>query len=291
MSRTFANLLSISYVRRYVLWQVTDLTAFLTDLCQSLGPADYITIASTFHTVIIASIPILHLSSKNQARRFISLIDALYEAKCRLICLAEAELQHLFFPDGAEESARQKNVDNVDVLLAEAVGETRDVYRPNVSSYDYPKMDEHPNVTETTSSSAPALETLSMFSGKDEQFAFKRALSRLLEMTSESYRREERWTPLPDTARKWERSSAVDALTTSANAVPRNETTFGGISSDFAEEAAYENRGSVYVSQRPEAPRLREEHIWGVREDWGERSGRWGHGAAAYDGLNRRPRG
>jgi peroxisome-assembly ATPase len=240
--------------------------------------------------VIITSIPILQLSSKNQARRFISLIDALYEARCRLICLAEAEPQDLFFPQRAEEGPKQLHIDNVDVLLAEAVGETRDIYRPNVSSYGSPNMAEDPNSVETTSSSAPALETLSMFSGKDEQFAFKRALSRLVEMTSESYGREERWTPLPHAARKWEGLGNPDALPTSEDTIPLGKVAFEDTSYDFAEEAAYENQVSANVSQRPEAPRLREEHIWGVREDWGERSGLWGQGAAAHGSSRRRPR-
>ncbi|KAI0798473.1 AFG1-like ATPase-domain-containing protein [Irpex lacteus] len=244
------------------------------ELCEeSLGPADYLTIASTFRTVIITSIPVLRLSSKNQARRFISLIDALYEARCRLICLAEAPPDHLFFPDAVEEETKQKAVDDIDVLLAEAVGETREVYRPNVSSYDAPNMNEAPSdVAQTTA----ALETLSIFSGKDEQFAFKRALSRLLEMTSESYSKEEQWNPLPDASRKWERSSVVGQ--------PGPQPT------PVAPHGGYVNSDRVDLTQRPEAPQLREEHIWGVREDWGKQAGAWGRGAAARsDTKNSKP--
>ena len=132
---------------------------------QSLGPADYITLASTYHTAAITDIPVLKLSDKNQARRFISLIDALYEARCRIVCLAETKPEGLFFPDapsamsGTDSGSLHSH--DVDVMLAEAVAETRDVYRPNVSSYDTPNMAEAPEAP----MSALALDTLSIFSG------------------------------------------------------------------------------------------------------------------------------
>lgn len=130
------------------------------------------TLASTFHTVVITSIPVLKLSSKSQARRFISLIDALYESRCRLICLAEAEPENLFFPDApASEMDGTTGTLDVDVMMAEAVGETQDVYRPNVSSYDMPNMTEAPKAP----SSPLALDTLSIFSGKP---SFQQVLAR-----------------------------------------------------------------------------------------------------------------
>ncbi|CAL1706731.1 unnamed protein product [Somion occarium] len=232
-----------------------------SQLCdESLGPADYLTLSSHFHTIVISSIPILKLSAKNQARRFISLIDALYESRCRLICLADAEPAELFFPDAkASLSGEFREARDMDVMMAEAVAETRDVYRPNVSSYDAPNMAEAPEVPTAT----VPLETLSIFSGKDEQFAFKRALSRLLEMTSESYGKEAEWTPLPEDARKWERASVSGVFSVQ----PRNDvkhTSREASDTDFASAASYE--GHARIAQRPEAPRFREHHAWGMRE-------------------------
>ncbi|KAG0707092.1 AFG1-like ATPase-domain-containing protein [Suillus ampliporus] len=169
-------------------------------LCdESRGPADYLTLASTYHTVAISSIPILTVSVKNQARRFISLIDALYEARCRIICHAESVPEDLFFPDAIVQSAESDTVH--DVMHVETVAAMQDVYRPNVSAYDTPNMNEAP-----LQSVLASLENLSIFSGQEEQFAFKRALSRLSEMTSKSYFHQERWNPLPPTARKWEQA-------------------------------------------------------------------------------------
>ena len=241
-----------------------------------MGPADYLTIASAFHTVVITSIPVLKLSSKNQARRFISLIDALYEARCRIVCLAEAEPDALFFPDAVSSTSPA----DIDVLLAEAIGETRDVYRPNVSSYDAPNMAEAPAAPRH----ALALEALSMFSGKEEQFAYKRALSRLREMTSKEYAVQERWMPLPAAEREWEHSSQVVVERQSTRVAPKAPVTNEG--SDFAEEAVID-RAYVDPRQRPEAPRLPDDHIWGVREDWGERAKAWGRGAKAHEAASR----
>lgn len=67
------------------------------DLCdRPLGPRDYLLIAHTFHTILIDDIPKLPPARRNQARRFISLIDALYDNRVGLIASAEAEPDDLY---------------------------------------------------------------------------------------------------------------------------------------------------------------------------------------------------
>jgi len=67
------------------------------DLCEKpLGAADYIAIAHHFHTVLLDGIPKLTPEQRNEARRFSTLIDALYEAKVRLICSADAAPDELY---------------------------------------------------------------------------------------------------------------------------------------------------------------------------------------------------
>jgi len=62
------------------------------DLCaKPLGAADYLKIAHVFHTVIIDGIPVMGPERRNEAKRFVTLIDALYEAKTKLIISAAAE--------------------------------------------------------------------------------------------------------------------------------------------------------------------------------------------------------
>ncbi|KAL9939690.1 hypothetical protein V8E36_001507 [Tilletia maclaganii] len=72
----------------------------------ALGPADYLHLASTYHTIVLTSLPVLTLLQKNQARRLITFLDAVYEAGCRLVVCAEAAPDRLFFPEASEEAER-----------------------------------------------------------------------------------------------------------------------------------------------------------------------------------------
>lgn len=70
------------------------------ELCaRPLGAADYLEIADRFHTVILESIPRLTPSMREEAARFRILIDALYEAKVKLVASADAEPADLY-PSG-----------------------------------------------------------------------------------------------------------------------------------------------------------------------------------------------
>jgi cell division protein ZapE len=74
------------------------------DLCRRpLGSADYLEIAERFHTVLVDRIPVMSAAERNEARRFIILIDALYDMRVKLVASAAAEPEALFAgPDGAE---------------------------------------------------------------------------------------------------------------------------------------------------------------------------------------------
>jgi cell division protein ZapE len=67
------------------------------DLCaQPLGPADYLALAEAVRVLILEDIPRLSSENYNEARRFVTLIDALYEAKVRLIATAADEPEKLY---------------------------------------------------------------------------------------------------------------------------------------------------------------------------------------------------
>jgi len=67
------------------------------DLCgRMLGPADYLALADAVRVLIVEDIPRLSRSNFNEAKRFVTLIDALYEAKVRLIVSAAAEPEMLY---------------------------------------------------------------------------------------------------------------------------------------------------------------------------------------------------
>lgn len=78
------------------------------ELCvQPLGAADYVLLAGEFSTLIMAGIPKLTVDKRNEAKRFVTLVDALYEHKVKLICTADAPAHELYTEgDGVFEFER-----------------------------------------------------------------------------------------------------------------------------------------------------------------------------------------
>lgn len=67
------------------------------DFCEKpLGSIDFLALARNFHTLILEGIPRIDPEKRNDAKRFITLIDILYEHHVKLIASAEAEPQHLY---------------------------------------------------------------------------------------------------------------------------------------------------------------------------------------------------
>jgi cell division protein ZapE len=74
--------------------------ATFDDLCtKAVGPADFLAIAAACHTLVLAGIPALGPEKRNEAKRFVTLIDTLYEAKSKLIASAAAVPEKLY-PEG-----------------------------------------------------------------------------------------------------------------------------------------------------------------------------------------------
>jgi cell division protein ZapE len=69
-------------------------------LCaEARGAADYLAIARRFHTAMIVGIPVLGPQNRNEAARFVTLIDALYEYRVKLIAAADA-VPDALYPEG-----------------------------------------------------------------------------------------------------------------------------------------------------------------------------------------------
>jgi cell division protein ZapE len=78
------------------------------DLCgRPLGPADYLAVAQAVRVLLLENVPLLSSDNYNEARRFVTLIDALYEARVRLFVSAAAEPENLYIEgEGLFEFAR-----------------------------------------------------------------------------------------------------------------------------------------------------------------------------------------
>ncbi|HEV7658448.1 MAG TPA: cell division protein ZapE [Allosphingosinicella sp.] len=77
-------------------------------LCgEARGASDYLAVARHYHTVILVGITLMGPENRNEAARFVTLIDALYEHKVKLLAAADAEPQDLYVAgDGAFEFER-----------------------------------------------------------------------------------------------------------------------------------------------------------------------------------------
>jgi cell division protein ZapE len=77
------------------------------EICEApLGPADYLKLAHEFHTLVIDAIPVMGSDKRNAAKRFITLVDTLYDRAVKLVASAAAEPAELYVgSDGFEAQA------------------------------------------------------------------------------------------------------------------------------------------------------------------------------------------
>jgi cell division protein ZapE len=70
------------------------------DLCVApRGSADFLRLAHEYHTLVIDRIPVMRFAQRNEAKRFILLIDSLYDNAVKLIASAEAQPHELYVAD------------------------------------------------------------------------------------------------------------------------------------------------------------------------------------------------
>lgn len=186
-------------------------------ICRGLYSAsDYITLASKYKIIILDNVPILTTKMKNEARRFITLLDAIYESKCQLYLRSDVPIDHIFFPDADESEAPEdikqmaKDIDNSNLqvqdeeMFARTAIDISNPYRPNVSTYDQDHTAEFKEDPKDDTKQDD-YKNIKAFTGEDEKFAYKRAVLRIKEMVASDYwRQKDRWVPIDKTMRPWE---------------------------------------------------------------------------------------
>ena len=141
------------------------------ELCDTeKGAMDYRAIAQTFDIVIVEDIPALDLEGHNRARRFITLIDELYEGKCALLCSAlNGKTPMDLFQTYENADMKNNSYDSNIVEEGEDDEESNDV----IFGID---------VAQQGGTPVGALASV-----RELSFAFERASSRIFEMCSRSW--------------------------------------------------------------------------------------------------------
>jgi cell division protein ZapE len=113
--------LTVSRAAAGVAWFTFD------ELCvRPLGAADYIAIAERFHTIILEGIPAMGPEQRNEAKRFNTLIDALYDRHRNLVASAVAAPE-LLYPTGDFSFEFQRTVSRLqEMQSAEYIERRRD---------------------------------------------------------------------------------------------------------------------------------------------------------------------
>jgi cell division protein ZapE len=85
----------------------------------ALGPGDYLALATHFHTLILDRVPVLSPESYDEARRFIILVDALYEHRVKLVASADAWPDRLY-RDGEGAAMFERTASRLEEMQSQA---------------------------------------------------------------------------------------------------------------------------------------------------------------------------
>lgn len=130
------------------------------ELCaRPLGSVDYLQLCQVFDYIIVRNVPVMTAKTKSEMRRFITLVDTVYDNRKKLVVVAEAEPDQIFSLIEDESGPHALGAEDQHRLLMDDLGIKKD------------SVDAKSNI----------------FTGDEELFAFDRTKSRLYEMQSETY--------------------------------------------------------------------------------------------------------
>ena len=103
----------------------TARTSFTRLCADTLGAADYLRLSHAFQTLILENVPQMGPENRNEAKRFVTLIDALYETRTKLVMSAEVEPSELYV-DGTGAFEFERTASRLIEMRSEAyLGERR----------------------------------------------------------------------------------------------------------------------------------------------------------------------
>jgi len=147
------------------------------DLCRAfVGAIDYMSLANACHTIFIEDVPRLNPSQYEDTRRFITLIDILYDARCNVVLSCECSVEDLFDESGSNNFLdSKKHQDSPEIYVSEEGGSSGRSTTMLGDNFEWSATGRmHASLAELSSKS-------------DVSFALDRARSRLYEMQTQYY--------------------------------------------------------------------------------------------------------
>lgn len=136
------------------------------ELCgKPLAAGDYLTLAHSFQSFVVTDIPYLTTNVRDQVRRFITFLDAIYDSRGKIAATAAAPFEDLF--------VEPENLKDNYLAFAEI--------STDVDSF------EHDDLVVKHGYNKKIAKTASMFASDEERFAFARTLSRLAQMSTSEW--------------------------------------------------------------------------------------------------------
>jgi protein AFG1 len=182
-STTEAEDIQVHFGRTVQVARLNDRCAWFdfAELCyQPLGAADYISLCDRFPVIIMDRVPQLTANHLNEARRFVTLIDACYESRTRLVLAAQVPLDELFVDFEAQVESRDGDEE---LFVSEKGGNSSSFATTMIRN----KEGEH---VEWSATGLIGVSLAQLSAANDLAFSFRRAASRLVEMGGKEWGRQ-----------------------------------------------------------------------------------------------------
>ncbi|MGB3727267.1 MAG: cell division protein ZapE [Glaciecola sp.] len=181
-SGTETEVIHVLFGRTVQVARLNDRCAWFdfSELCyQPLGASDYISLCDRFPVLIMDRVPQLTANHLNEARRFVTLIDACYESSTRLVLAAQVPLDELF----VDFEAQVVSSDGDEELFVNEKGGNSSSFATTMIRT---KEGEH---VEWSATGLIGVSLAQLSAANDLAFSFRRAASRLVEMGGKEWGR------------------------------------------------------------------------------------------------------
>lgn len=182
-SGTEAEIIPVLFGRTVQVARLNNRCAWFdfSELCyQPLGAADYISLCRRFPVLIMDRVPQLDANHLNEARRFVTLIDACYESRTRLVLAAQVPLDELF----VDFEAQVESIDGDEELFVSEKGGSSSSFATTMIRT---KEGEY---LEWSATGRIGVSLAQLSAANDLAFSFRRAASRLVEMGGKEWGRQ-----------------------------------------------------------------------------------------------------